>query len=317
MSQPTHPASRVRIVEPYPYTYRFRVKATEHGDSLGDLLVHRFPYRTADIWKARIEGGLVQINDLPTSMDARVSFNQTVGITNERVVEPTVPDAVRIHEITPDYIAVEKPAPMPVHSGGRYHRNTLLYILDEMGYSGLKTIHRLDAVTSGLIVLARNSDFARAATEAFAKGATKVYYALVEGSPVEDEFTVDRPIFRKKGFVFDSGDGPDAREAITRFMVVERYNGMSLVRCEPVTGRTHQIRIHLRDVGCPIVDDLVYSGASNGQLQLQNRAIQLRSAALKLPAIGLSVETGQEKREARSETRDSRGETLEAGDFGN
>jgi len=307
MSQPTHPASRVRIVEPYSHTYCFRVKETERGDSLVELLVQRFPYRTANIWIDRIAGGLVQLDEQPTSGSTRVGYNQIVSITNEHVVEPAVPDTVRIHSITPDYLAVEKPAPMPVHSGGRYHRNTLLYILEEMGYPDLKIIHRLDAVTCGLIVLARTSDFARAATEAFAKGASKVYYALVEGSPDEDEFTVDRPIFRKKGFVFDSGDGAGAREAITRFKVVERYGGTSLVRCEPVTGRTHQIRIHLRDVGCPIVDDLVYSGGANGQLQLQNRAIQLRSVALRLPTIGLEVEI----RDSRFERRESRHEKRE------
>lgn len=297
MSQPTLPASPIRIVEPYSHTYRFRVKATEHGDSLVELLVQRFPYRTADIWIARIADALVQLDGQPTTGSTCVGSNQIVSITNEHVVEPTVPNAVRIHEITPDYLAVDKPAPMPVHSGGRYHRNTLLYILKEMGYPDLKIIHRLDAVTSGLIVQARCTEYARAATEAFALGASKVYYALVEGSPKEDVFTVDRPIFRKHGFVFDSGDGAGAREAVTRFRVEERYDGMSLVRCEPVTGRTHQIRIHLRDVGCPIVDDLVYGGASNGHLQLQNRAIQLRSVALKLPSIGLSVEVGRESRD--------------------
>jgi len=295
MSQPIHPASRVRIVEPYPYTYTFRIKSTEHGQMLCDLLVQRFPYRTAAIWTDRIKRGLVKVDDRATVSDACIRFNQTVSIVNERVVEPAVPDTVRIHAITPEYLAVEKPAPMPVHSGGRYHRNTLLYILEEMGYGGLKTIHRLDAVTSGLIVLARTADFARAATEAFAQGATKTYYALVEGSPEQDVFEVDRPIFRKQGFVFDSGDGPGAREAATRFQVVERYGGMSLVRCEPVTGRTHQIRIHLRDAGHPIVDDLVYSGGANGQFQLQNRAIQLFSAALELPTIGLSVEIRREQ----------------------
>jgi RluA family pseudouridine synthase len=305
MSQPTHPASRVRIVEPYPYTYRLRVKPTEHGERLVDLLRNRFPYQTDAVWHSRIADGLVRLDERHTSADVRVGLNQTVSITNERVVEPAVPDEVRIHSVTPDYLAVEKPAPMPVHSGGRYHRNTLLHILGEMGYPDLKTIHRLDAVTSGLIVLARTSTFARAATEAFAQGATKVYYALVEGSPEQDAFTVDRPICRKQGFVFDSGDGPGAREAVTRFRVEERYNGVSLVRCEPVTGRTHQIRIHLRDAGCPIVDDLVYSGGTEGQLQ--NRAIQLRSVALKLDAVNLDVEIPMRMQEQEQEQEQEQG----------
>lgn len=309
MSQPIHPASPVRIVEPYPYTYRFRVKPTEHGDTLAELLLRRFSYHSPEVWDARIVAGLVHLDDRLAATTERVRFNQTVSVTNERVVEPAVPDAVRIVEETADYVAVDKPAPMPVHSGGRYHRNTLLHILDEMGYHDLKTIHRLDAVTSGLIVLARTPEFARAATEAFAQGAEKIYYAMVEGVPEADVFTVDRPIFRKEGFVFDSGDGPGAREAVTRFRVEERYKGMSLVRCEPVTGRTHQIRIHLRDAGHPIVDDLVYSGGVQGQLQ--NRAIQLRSVALKLPTIGLAVETRDARREMQDGTRDPRSKKRE------
>jgi 23S rRNA-/tRNA-specific pseudouridylate synthase len=178
---------------------------------------------------------------------------------------------------------------MPVHSGGRYHKNTLLAILEEMGYPDVKTVHRLDAVTSGLLLIARNTAFAQAATDAFTSSSVrKSYYALVMGSPSENTFTVDRPVFRKKGFVFDSGEAPGALDAITHFEVVQRYEHSSLVRCLPVTGRTHQIRLHLRDVGCPIAGDLVYQ--TNHPSTLQTRAIALFNAGLTLPDLDLDLQ---------------------------
>jgi RluA family pseudouridine synthase len=287
--QTIHPASPVRIIEPYPFTYRFQVKPNEEGIPLIEVLVQRFSYRSLQTWWERIEQGDVLLDNQAIEPEVRLRANQQISISHPRVIEPSVPDGVRIHVEHSDYLLVEKPAPMPVHSGGRYHKNTLLSILEQMGYSDLKTVHRLDAVTSGLILLARNTSFARAATRAFASsGVQKTYYALVMGSPLDDTFTVDRPIFRKKGFVFDSGWVDGALEAQTLFEVVHRYEKASLVRCKPVTGRTHQIRLHLRDVGCPIAGDLVYQ--SHQESRIQNRPIALFNAGLRLPDVDLDLQ---------------------------
>lgn len=284
-----HPASPVRIIEPYPFTYRFQVKPKEEGMPLIEVLIQRFSYRSADIWRERIDKGEVLLDDRQVQAGHPLRSHQQLSITHHRVIEPSVPDSVQVHIEHSDYLLVEKPAPMPVHSGGRYHKNTLLAILEERGYPDLKTVHRLDAVTSGLILLARNAAFARAATRAFASsGVRKTYYALVMASPSENTFTVDRPVFRKKGFVFDSGHAEGALEAKTHFEVVHRFETSSLVRCMPVTGRTHQIRLHLRDAGCPIAGDLVYQ--SEDVSTIQTRAIALFNAALSLPDVDLDLQ---------------------------
>jgi len=278
-------ASPIRLIEPYPFTYRLTIRPIDANETLLTVLTRKFPYVSQQIWTERIESGQVKLDGGYASDSTYLRLNQEISIYHERVIEPTVPDTTRVHHVTDDYILVEKPAPMPVHSGGRYHRNTLLNILADMGYDDLKIVHRLDAVTSGLILFARTSSFAKAVGHAYTEGAVKQYYALVEPAPINDEFTIDAAIFRKKGFVFDTGSHPEARDARTHFKVVKRFDGGALVACQPETGRTHQIRLHLRDAGCPIAGDVIYQRNGNGRLQ--NRAIALFSSSLHLPSMDL------------------------------
>lgn len=281
-------ASPVRIIEPYAYTYRCNLKSTDAGLTLIELLCERFPYQSRSKWSERIAREEVLLDEKPTEPNTVISNQKYISIFTESVTEPSVPDTLVIHEETDEYLIVNKPAPMPVHSGGRYHRNTVLGHLREKGYQELKTVHRLDAVTSGLLLLAKTSSFARQASDAFKAGAIKHYYALVKGVPNRTTFTITRPIFRKQGFVFDSGEHPEAKAAVTRFTVVHTFEDGALVRCYPETGRTHQIRLHLRDAGCPIAGDLTYTTVHSGALQ--NRAIALFNAYLSLPTLGLEFE---------------------------
>jgi len=281
-------ASPVRIIEPYPYTYRCYLKSADAGLTLIDLLCERFPYQSRSRWIERIERADILLDEKPGTPDTVLRHQKYISIYTESVTEPSVPDTLAIHDETDDYLLVNKPAPMPVHSGGRYHRNTVLGHLSEKGYESLKTVHRLDAVTSGLLLLAKTTSFAHRASQAFKEGAVKQYYALVQGVPEQATFTINRPIYRKQGFVFDSGPHPEAKSALTRFSVATRFEQGALVRCYPETGRTHQIRLHLRDAGCPIAGDLTYTSGHSGALQ--NRAIALFNAYLSLPSLGLDFE---------------------------
>ena len=225
--------------------------------------------------------------------DFRVSKKDNVFHHNPRVIEPTVPDEVEVLEENKDCLIVFKPAPMPMHPGGRYNKNTLTNILEEKGYSSLKIIHRLDAVTSGVVLFARNKKFAKKAMHCFTNGEVrKTYFALVAGAPQEHRKTITAPIKRKNGFIFECGENlKDGKEAETRFEIAEKGKDSSLIKCTPVTGRTHQIRLHLAKWGFPIVDDPIYGkqGDSSGKT-IQNRAISLLSAGLEIHELGVKLD---------------------------
>ncbi|MFU8859224.1 MAG: pseudouridine synthase [Cyclonatronaceae bacterium] len=286
------PACRVRIVGPYPFTHRFRVKPDEAGMPLLAFLMARFPFRHDREWIDRIRTGLVQVNGADSRPEGLLAANDRISHHNPCVTEPAVPDDIRILDESADWLVVYKPAPMPVHPGGRYNKNTLTSILEEMGYAGLKIVHRLDAVTSGIILFARNSGAALAVQQAFIKGdVQKWYYALVAGIPSQNQMSIDRAITRSKGFVFTCSDAAGAREALTHFEVIAAGNDRSIVRCMPVTGRTHQVRLHLREWGHPVINDTVYGhGGDDSSTMPQNRAICLQSSFLAVKNLGIYQE---------------------------
>ena len=128
--------------------------------------------------------------------------------------------------------------------------------------SYLANAHRLDCETSGIILLAKDKLVLAALAEQFSAGRpTKHYLALVHGAPREDAFEVHAKLAphpaRPQMMRVDQKAGKNAR---TRFTVAERYAGYALLRCQPLTGRTHQIRAHLRHCGLPVVGDVLYGG---------------------------------------------------------
>ncbi|MCH8496555.1 MAG: hypothetical protein LAT57_13120, partial [Balneolales bacterium] len=129
----------------------------------------------------------------------------------------------------------------------------------ESGYPGLHIVHRLDSVTSGLLLFAKDAEAARIMQKLFVGGrVSKRYEAVVRGVPPDDEKVITRGIVRRRGYEFMCSDGEESSAAQTRVWVLERGVGWARVLCEPVTGRTHQIRLHLQDWGYPIWDDPLY-----------------------------------------------------------
>ena len=283
----------VRIVKPYPITYRFKVKSEFEGRTLLDLMSERFPFHGSNVWKTKIQNGLVGVNGEAASEGVTLSAKDEVYHHNPKVKEPSVPDEVEILHQTEDYLIAFKPAPLPMHPGGRYNKNSLTAILEEMGHSDLRIVHRLDAVTSGLVLFARNKAFAQKAMKCFSRSEVKkTYYAMVAGNPEEESITIDTPIRRKTGFVFESKLGlKHAKEAITCFEVVERGEYSAIVKCSPKTGRTHQIRLHLEQWGFPIIDDPIYGiNGDKSSKRAQKTGISLLNAGLEIEELGVKWE---------------------------
>jgi 23S rRNA pseudouridine1911/1915/1917 synthase len=196
-------------------------------------------------------------------------------------------------------LVVAKPAGIVTHPTSARRGGTLVNRLLGMG-APLSSVggpdrpgivHRLDAGTSGLIVVAKDDDTHRALTELLtARLVERVYLALVRGSVADDSFTIEAPMARAGARMVVRRLG--GREAETGFEVAERLAGATLLEARPRTGRTHQIRVHLAAIGHPILGDGAYGGGGDDsrRLGLTRPFLHAFSLSFDHPVTGRRVE---------------------------
>jgi 23S rRNA pseudouridine1911/1915/1917 synthase len=190
-----------------------------------------------------------------------VRTGEVIVIERPAPVEPPVPRHFGVLAEDETFIAIDKPAGLPIHTTAKYWRNTLTALLRERyPDQGLQVCHRLDRETSGVMLLARGPGPASFLKQAFARRAVdKTYLALCHGLPSPPEGEIDRPLKLTGGRTKLLMEvAPDGLPALTRYRVVQRFAAHALVAASPRTGRQHQIRVHLASIGHPIVGDKIY-----------------------------------------------------------
>jgi 23S rRNA pseudouridine1911/1915/1917 synthase len=210
--------------------------------------------------------------------------------------EPEVPEAQYAVAYEDEHLlVVDKPAGVVVHPARRHRSGTLAQALagraaggDDPNRAGI--VHRLDRDTSGLLVVAR-SDAAHSALKAMLKDRriTREYLALVEGRPAARAGTIDAPIGRDRRVrTRISTDTDEPREAVTHFETERALEGYTLLRVRLETGRTHQIRAHLKAIGHPVAGDPEYGRP--GALGLSRQFLHAEHLAFTHPVTGATID---------------------------
>lgn len=185
-----------------------------------------------------------------------------------RVYVPGIAPVVAAPELPPVLweddvmLAILKPPGMLMHPVGQKWAWSLLGAVREARPDAhIDLSHRLDKETSGVVLLSKTVEANRAMKDAFmTRRVGKVYWAIVRGVVPWEEQTLDAALGHREGSLVNLRVGvrPDGDRAVTRFRVLERMADHTLVACKPITGRTHQIRVHLEHLGFPILGDKLY-----------------------------------------------------------
>jgi UPF0176 protein len=257
-----------RLVDPLPgsapYDNRRPINVSQRFDqqSLGQLLECVFPHKARQEWLDLIaQGRLLDAHDEAASLDQIVRGGQQYFHLTPGTVEPAVNADIAILYEDRDLVIVNKPAPLPMHPCGRFNRNSLTHILNQIyAPMRLRPAHRLDANTSGLVVFSRSKKVAGKIQQQFEKHQVrKLYIAQIQGSPDSDQFICQAKISADPGPAGLRTIDECGLEARTDFEVLGRYDdGTSLVQATLRTGRTNQIRLHLWHLGWPVLGDQSY-----------------------------------------------------------
>ncbi|HDX9576562.1 TPA: RluA family pseudouridine synthase [Bacillus pseudomycoides] len=217
-----------------------------------------------------IKDGVVTVNGKDVKGNYKVKTNDEITVT---IPEPETLDILpedmnlEIYYEDSDVLVVNKPRgmvvhPAPGHTSGTLVNGLMYHCKDLSGINGVMRpgiVHRIDKDTSGLLMVAKN-DMAHEAlvNQLVEKTVTRRYQAIVHGVIPHDKGTIDAPIGRDKKERQSMTVDQNGKHAVTHFRVLERFNNFTHVECQLETGRTHQIRVHMKYIGYPLAGDPKY-----------------------------------------------------------
>ncbi|KAG2173254.1 hypothetical protein INT43_004628 [Umbelopsis isabellina] len=251
----------LRKVKPYYYKYQAFAKGRWIGRQLIEVFETEFRDQTKTYYEYAIEKGRITINGKPCSADTVIKNQDVIGHRIHRHEPGISSQQIRIVDRMDGYIVIDKPGSIPVHPSGRYRHNTVLHILQkEHNIPKLYPINRLDRLTSGIMLIATSPQKAKEFEQQMStRTIRKEYVCKVNGEFPAGRIECNEPI---KTISFKLGLNcvhPEGKECKTVFERQSFDGNTSIIRCFPLTGRTHQIRVHLQYLGYPIANDPLYT----------------------------------------------------------
>ncbi|KAJ4423637.1 DRAP deaminase [Gnomoniopsis sp. IMI 355080] len=296
--RPYYVEGGLKRVKPYHFTYSTWCKERWRGRSLIEIFESEFRDRPLAYYRAAMEGGEVAVNGKTVGPDYVLKNGDCITHTLHRHEPPITAEPIAILHEDNDMIVLNKPSGVPVHPSGRYNYNSITEIMkSERGPDWLAyPCNRLDRLTSGIMFVAKNPRAAvKLGNQIAARTVRKEYIARVMGRFPDGEVVCNQPILAispKLGLNRVRANGKHARTVFKRLAYyppnngkeldgsttsgeadslaagvagvgggppLSRDRGYSIVRCMPVTGRTHQLRVHLQFLGHPIQNDPIYA----------------------------------------------------------
>ncbi|MBO5349203.1 MAG: RluA family pseudouridine synthase [Clostridia bacterium] len=220
----------------------------------------------------------ILLNGSPTYVSKEVKVNDEITVIidfveNSSNIVPTKMDLDILYE-DDCYLVINKSPNLPVHPSMSHYENSLSngvkYYFDSIGLKKkIRPVNRLDKDTSGIVIFAKNEYIQEClVSQMKSKVFEKQYIAVCNGTFTEKSGTINLPIARKQGSIIERCVDSTGDIAITHYEVIHEFDNISVVKCLLETGRTHQIRVHLSNIGHPILGDTLY-GEKNTNISRQ------------------------------------------------
>lgn len=237
------------------------------------------------LWRKIKTSGSIVINTRPASVQDQVYPGDTVTISWP-ITSTITPENLPLTILYEDewLLVVNKPAGMLVHPTSGQHSGTLgnailYYYRTHNCDNGFHPVNRLDRNTSGLVLIAKRPEVQHMLNQP-TQQISKQYLAIAAAIPTKNQDLIDMPIGRKPGSIIEREVRPDGQQAITHYRILTTFREACLLEITLKTGRTHQIRVHLSYIGCPLIGDDLYGGPTS---LLQRQALHAAKLSLLHP----------------------------------
>lgn len=262
-------------------------------------LSDRFTYFSRDEWAEKIHDGAIAVDGIAGNANVDVKSGNIVTYDAGEFEEPEADLNYSIIYEDEWFLGINKPGNLLVHRAGKSFRNNLIYQLRSVHippFPDAHPTHRLDRDTSGVVIVAKTSESCSEMGAQFAgQEIEKEYVAIVKGIPDRTITEVNLPIGKSTDSIisYKFQVTPDGKEAITRISACEPVgHSHALLTLQPLTGRTHQIRVHCSAIGHPIVGDKLYGMDESSYIQwrdnpsLHNESLEFPRHALHCKSVG-------------------------------